>query len=264
MTDYIDHLQEGQTHTFECQVVGRDGRVFWVVGNAVATYGEFNQRQITYALLDIDRRRQAEALTAEAQATLQRIIEMAPMAIAVLDARSLTVTQANQAAAAFLLVDAHKSLGKTPDDLFDAHRAKVLRSDMQGSLDSGHSLHREYLVNSKSDHQQVWDVNYLPLNRDGQVADQLLLVATDVTEQRKAEQARLDAAIAQREMLVKEVHHRIKNNLQGVAGLLQQIAARKPEVASAISEVVGQVQAIAQVYGLQVGAGGPLRLKKRD
>lgn len=261
MTDYLDHLQEGQTHTFECQVVGRDGRVFWVVGNAVATYGELNQRQITYALLDIDRRRQAEAQTAEAQATLQRIIEMAPMAIAVLDARSLAVTQANQAAAAFLLLEAHKSLGKTPEDLFDNHRAKVLRADMQGSLDSGHALHREYLVNNKSDHHQIWDVNYLPLNRDGQVADQLLLVATDVTEQRKAEQARLDAAIAQREMLVKEVHHRIKNNLQGVAGLLQQIAARKPEVASAISEVVGQVQAIAQVYGLQVGAGGPLRLK---
>ena len=43
-----------------------------------------------------------------------------------------------------------------------------------------------------------------------------------------------------------------------VAGLLQQIASRKPEVAPAISEVVGQVQAIAQVYGLQVGAGGLL------
>jgi len=32
-------------------------------------------------------------------------------------------------------------------------------------------------------------------------------------------------------------------------------------MASAISEVVGQVQAIAQVYGLQVGVTGPLRLK---
>jgi PAS domain S-box-containing protein len=81
MTDYLEHLQDGQTHTFECQVVGRDGRVFWVVGNAVVTFGEFNQRQITYALLDIDRRRQAEAQTVEAQATLQRIIETAPMAI---------------------------------------------------------------------------------------------------------------------------------------------------------------------------------------
>src|SRR5204863_3101798 len=108
---------------------------------------------------------------------------------------------------------------------------------------------------------RVWDARYLPLASPGQPPDQLLLVATDVTEQRAAQEARFEAAIAQREMLVKEVHHRIKNNLQGVAGLLQQIAARKPEVAPAISEVVGQVQAIAQVYGLQVGVSGPLRLK---
>jgi two-component sensor histidine kinase len=88
----------------------------------------------------------------------------------------------------------------------------------------------------------------------------LLLVASDVTEQRMAEQARLRAAIDQREILVREVHHRIKNNLQGVAGLLQQNAARHPEVASVLSEAVGQVRAIAQVYGLQVGMTGPLAL----
>ena len=81
-----------------------------------------------------------------------------------------------------------------------------------------------------------------------------------MTEQRAAQEARLEAAIAQRDMLVKEVHHRIKNNLQGVAGLLQQIAQRKPEVAGPIAEVVSQVQAIAQVYGLQVGESGPLQL----
>ncbi|MGZ5715789.1 MAG: sensor histidine kinase, partial [Caldimonas sp.] len=99
---------------------------------------------------------------------------------------------------------------------------------------------------------------YLPLSAErGAAPDQLLLVSTDVSEQRAAQEARLEAAIAQREMLVKEVHHRIKNNLQGVAGLLQQIARRKPEVAGAIDEVVGQVQAIAQVYGLQVGDTGP-------
>jgi len=45
-----------------------------------------------------------------------------------------------------------------------------------------------------------------------------------------------------------------------VAGLLQQIAKRKPEVAGPIDEVVGQVQAIAQVYGLQVGDTGPLSM----
>ena len=57
-------------------------------------------------------------------------------------------------------------------------------------------------------------------------------------------------------MLVKEVHHRIKNNLQGVAGLMQQIARAAPRWRRCIAEAVGQVQAIAQVYGLQVGAAG--------
>ncbi|MES2091286.1 MAG: PAS domain-containing protein, partial [Pseudomonadota bacterium] len=260
LTGYLDELRDGQSHTFECQVMGRDGRVFWVVGNAVVTLGELNQRETTYALLDIDRRREAEALTVEAQATLKRIIEMAPMAITLLDARTLTVLEANQAAATFMNMESSKALGLTPEEIHDADHARLLRSDMLTALDSAHSLHREYKFQQGSG-TQTWDLNYLPLAREGQSADQLLLVASDVSEQRAAEKARLDAAIAQREMLVKEVHHRIKNNLQGVAGLLQQIAARKPEVASAISEVVGQVQAIAQVYGLQVGDGGPLRLK---
>jgi two-component sensor histidine kinase len=87
-----------------------------------------------------------------------------------------------------------------------------------------------------------------------------LLVASDVTEQRAAERARLQAAIAQREVLVREVHHRIKNNLQGVAGLLQQSVPRHPALALVLSEAISQVQAIAQVYGLQVGASGPLEV----
>jgi two-component sensor histidine kinase len=107
----------------------------------------------------------------------------------------------------------------------------------------------------------VWDARYLRLGAGEGTPEQLLLVATDVTEQRAAQEARLEAAIAQRDMLVKEVHHRIKNNLQGVAGLLQQVAARKPEVEAVIAEVVGQVQAIAQVYGLQV-AWRPLRVQR--
>ena len=260
LTDYLDGLEDGQSHTFECQVMGRDGRVFWVVGNAVVTLDELGQRQATYALLDIDRRRQAEAETAEAQATLQRIIAMAPMAIQLIDAHHLTLLQANQASAQFMGQEPSKVIGHPLDAAFPAERGRQLCSEVQAALDSGKASHKEHTVAGRNGNQ-IWDVNYLPLNAEGEAADQILLVASDITEQRAAEQARLEAAIAQREMLVKEVHHRIKNNLQGVAGLLQQIAARKPEVASAISEVVGQVQAIAQVYGLQVGTGGPLRLK---
>jgi len=187
-------------------------------------------------------------------------------------------------------------LGRPPEQWFGVDDAAMLRQDLNAAMAQTDVLRRELerpeppsddsgddsgddssddssdgsgdASGDNSDEaaaSRVWDVRIVSLQSgDGpQVAGepQLLLVASDVTEQRVAEQARFDAAVSQREMLVKEVHHRIKNNLQGVAGLLQQTAARRPEVASLISEAVGQVQAIAQVHGLQVGVTGPLRIK---
>ncbi|KNZ34369.1 MAG: hypothetical protein AD742_03115 [Methylibium sp. NZG] len=258
-THYREELVEGEAETFECRVKARDGREFWVVGNAVATGRLATGRQLTYALMDIERRRQADARIAEAQASLQRIIEAAPLAITLRDARTLGVLQINQLAARMAGLPADQIVGRTPQALYDAETADTMRADMRAALASTEVTTREYTAPIDGE-MRTWDARYLPLASPGQPADQLLLVATDVTEQRVAQQAKFEAAIAQREMLVREVHHRIKNNLQGVAGLLQQVAVRKPEVADVISEVVGQVQAIAQVFGLQVGSSGPLRV----
>jgi PAS domain S-box-containing protein len=266
-THYLDDLPEGQAETFECRVVARDGREFWVVGNAVATGGGIDgTRQLTYALLDIERRRQAEAQSQQAQASLSRIIEAAPVGISLHDARTLQVQQINQAAAALAGRPEEELLGASPEALFGIEQAQTIRSDMEFALQSGEVLQREYRLNVRGQ-ARIWDARLLHLSGvqdpGGEPqAEQLLMVATDVTQQRAQEAARLEAAIAQRELLVREVHHRIKNNLQGVAGLLQQIAARRPEVQGVINEAVGQVQAIAQVYGLQVGMSGPLRLRK--
>ena len=258
-TQYREELVEGEAETFECRVKARDGREFWVVGNAVATGRQSTGRQLTYALMDIERRRQADARIAEAQASLQRIIEAAPLAITLRDARTLGVLQINELAARMAGRPASEIIGRTPQALYDAEQAEVMSADMRAALGATEVTTREY-SSPMDGEMRIWDARYLPLAAPGQPADQLLLVATDVTEQRVAQQAKFEAAIAQREMLVREVHHRIKNNLQGVAGLLQQVAVRKPEVADVISEVVGQVHAIAQVFGLQVGSAGPLRV----
>ncbi|HUP10471.1 MAG TPA: PAS domain S-box protein [Caldimonas sp.] len=260
-TAALERLPEGESETFECRVRARDGRESWIVGNAVVTDRDTTGRQLTFALLDIERRRQAEARMTEAQSALQQVIAAAPLAIALLEAKTMRVVQVNAVAAASLGRRAEDLAGRAPEDIFEPRLAAVYRRDMQRALGRARVAMREYRVHDAAGRARVWDARYVPIGASGGArADQLLLVATDVTEQRAAQQARLEAAIAQREMLVKEVHHRIKNNLQGVAGLLQQIAERKPEVASAIGEVVGQVQAIAQVYGLQVGAPGPLRV----
>lgn len=271
-TDWLARLEPGRAETFECRLTARDGREFWVVGNAVLTSrpGGEGGHELTFALLDIERRRQAEVHIAQAQASLQRVIETAPLAIALFDARGLRVQQTNQTAGSFFGREPQALPGLPLAEAAPPALAAALRGWLQAAAEAGQGAQHEWrapaadgaepAADAPADGGRVWDCRIAPLDDGSGAVTQLLLVASDVTEQRAAEQARLAAAIAQREVLVREVHHRIKNNLQGVAGLLQQTAQRRPEVAAVLSEAVGQVQAIAQVYGLQVGSGGPLLL----
>jgi PAS domain S-box-containing protein len=215
--------------------------------------------------MDIDQRRQAESRIAEAQASLQRIIEAAPMAILVCDAASQRVQQLNRAAARLCGVAAPEAVGRALVQLHPQPLGASLQSDIDAALAHPQVVTpREYRL-VRDGRTEVWDARFLPLvrsdGRSDERVDQLLMVSTDVTTQREAQRAELEAAIARREMLVQEVHHRIKNNLQGVAGLMQQAVVRHPQVQPIIAEVVGQVQAIAQVYGLQVGNTGLLAVR---
>ncbi len=67
---------------------------------------------------------------------------------------------------------------------------------------------------------------------------------------RRLERAHLADVLAQRDALIREVHHRIKNNLQTVVGLLRRDAAKSPEAAPMLESAINQVQSIAVVHGL--------------
>ena len=141
-THYLYTLSEGRAETFECRLKARDGREFWVVGNAVVTGRDSARRQITFALLDIERRRQAEVSIAQAQASLQRIIETAPLAIALFDARTQRVLQLNQMAAAFFGRPLPELLGHTLGEGLEPAVAQALRTDLSAARVSSEVLRR--------------------------------------------------------------------------------------------------------------------------
>lgn len=74
---------------------------------------------------------------------------------------------------------------------------------------------------------------------------------TDATQSQLREQARLAEEAAHRDALVREVHHRIKNNLQGITGVLRRFAHQHPEIAEPINQAIGQVQGISVIHGLR-------------
>jgi two-component sensor histidine kinase/PAS domain-containing protein len=81
--------------------------------------------------------------------------------------------------------------------------------------------------------------------------DKMIGLIMDVTERKRAEHDRLATEKAQQQTLVREVHHRIKNNLQGVVGLLKGHAHRDPASRHTIDLAVSQLYSMSAVYGLQ-------------
>lgn len=109
--------------------------------------------------------------------------------------------------------------------------------------------------------QHVEDVRY---TKDGKPVDVMLagapilidgrtvgIVATykDITRQKSAERA-AESLIKEKELLLREVYHRIKNDMSLVSSLLSLQAAHhgNPDVSAALSEASARIETMARVY----------------
>src|SRR5207248_2597128 len=70
-----------------------------------------------------------------------------------------------------------------------------------------------------------------------------LVLVRDITEVR-----RMDRALMTKDATIREIHHRVKNNLQTVAALLRLQARRAPAARVALEESVRRVASIALVH----------------
>jgi PAS domain S-box-containing protein len=152
-----------------------------------------------------------------------------------------------------------RMLGIQPETLYReplAWLARVHPEDMEitkaglAKQEQGESVAAEFRILHPERGIRWLSAQVFPfLDRDGEPL--VAGILEDITERHQAEAKRLAYALAQRETLIREVHHRIKNNLQTVVSLLRRDAAKMPESRVAIEMAISQVQSVAVVHGLQ-------------
>ena len=244
-----------------------DGRTLTVGTRVLPLYepqpdGTRRARYVMSIIDDLTEEVRAEAALRETEARFRQFAENIDQLVFIATADLTSVLYVNPRYAAVvggrseeLLADARHALRHVCADALAPFQARLPR------LIAGLRRLRKAELTVDIDHpargRRTLNLRLNPVRMfDGSV--RVFGVADDITERAAAEQERIEEAIKQRDILVREVHHRIKNNLQGVAGLLQHMSTSKPEVAPQLNEIAAQIQAIAQVHGLQIRATGTL------
>jgi PAS domain S-box-containing protein len=211
------------------------------------------RKLLTVILRDVtDRKRATEALETQ-NALLQAVLEQAADPLVVVDTEGV-VLLANSAARALYGTDPRgqplRPILEGMGPVYDSEgrlvpldeRAVPLALRGETVVGRHHSLQRpdgsryEYLISAA------------PIHMGGATLGAVATL-TDITAE-KATEARLREAVADREALLREVHHRVKNNLQMLGDLLylQSEAVASPDAQAALRDAYARVFTIARLH----------------
>lgn len=205
---------------------------------------------------DITARKQAERELRQQKHLLDSIIDNMPVALTIKDCNALKFLRRNRLCESLFGYRDEECVGKTAFEVFSQEQAAVFHAlDLQ-ALSTRSVVESEHPVVVKNGEVRLMHTRKVPV-LDNQGRPWLLVaIAEDITERKQMETRRLAREIAQRETLIREVHHRLKNNLQGIAGLLRMRARDQPALLPLIETAVAELHAVAGVFGLRTDAAG--------
>jgi PAS domain S-box-containing protein len=252
MQAMYDHL-EGRKAAYEVQyrIRTKSGEYQWFedIGLISKRDGKGRPLAVTGMVLDITERKRAAVALMESEARFRSIFDQSPVGSVIvgLDKRFI---RCNAAFCNFLGYSEMELIGKLisdvthPDD--EELGMKELKQIAERKLES-FTIQKRYV---RKDGGIVWGEVSISLVRDAAGRPSYFLpIIQDITVRRNAEE-KIRSLLAEKELLLHEVHHRIKNNMSTVMGMLslQANTMGDPGSAAALNDARRRMQSMMVLY----------------
>ncbi len=252
VSDHIaSSIKENKPWEIEYRIRHKDGRIRWMYekGRAVSDAGG----RVVFQdglILDISGKKQAEEALDQERTLLRTIIDSIPDSIFVKDTETRKQI-ANKAELQKTGFEREEDLvGKNDFDIWPSEIAEPFFEDDQKIL-----KHGERVVNREEklimpDGSVMWQlVTKLPLHDQTGNITGLVGIGRDITGRKLAEEE-IKKQLQEKQVILKETNHRIKNNFATVEGLLhmQAQSVEHPETQSALEGAVSRVQSMRVLY----------------
>ena len=234
---------------FETRHQRKDGTAF-PVEISLRVFETGGEKYLQAVIRDITERKRAEEALEKSNQKYRTLFETANDPIFLLDGDRFI--DCNQKTLAVFGGRKSEILGKTPFDFSppeqpDGRSSKDKATEKIKAALAGESQVFEWKHRKLDGTELDTEVNLNRTELDGRMM--VLAIVRDITEWKKTE-SRLKAAIGEKELLLREIHHRVKNNMQVISSLLslQSKRFRDKGVLEAFKESQTRIRTMALIH----------------
>jgi PAS domain S-box-containing protein len=251
---------QGGELTFRYRFLHKDGTLHWI-SDSISSYWNRDQNcwQVTTVAYDISEQKQLEIALQQSEQRLQSLIDRAGAAIT-----GFRVSAQGDYQYDYLSAGCERVFGYKTEEMLsnqDLWSTRVHPEDLPylpqpGIYTLPQPAQQEYRFFAK-DGSLRWIANRFSTQADPRTGGWVATaVDIDITDRKLAElqlrerEEQLRASLREKDVLLQEVHHRVKNNLQVISSLLrlQSRTLTEPSAQKAFQECQYRIQSIALIH----------------
>jgi PAS domain S-box-containing protein len=178
---------------------------------------------------------------------LSQLFESSPLA-KVMISRENRVMKVNDSFSRLFGYEKIEIIGENVDELIVRDEDREENDAFTEEVFEGQILKKEVIRRTKDGRELNIIINTVPILENGKVIA-AYGIYVDLTEQKQME-SRIQKSLNEKEVLLQEVHHRVKNNLAIIAGLLdlQILEEEDTQIESKLNEVRSRIFSIAKIH----------------
>jgi PAS domain S-box-containing protein len=249
----IDALIDSREEELDL-ILLKDGRMLERHSGPILLEGAIAGR--LWSFQDVTVRRQAEMLLEESEKRLSHALAEAPFPIMIHaeDGEVVAISRAWTELSGYRHEDI-PTTGIWAEKAYGAARAAAYEEINAIYGYKNRKNEGEYLVRRADGGERVWDFSSVGLGAGADGRRLAMSMASDVTERKSAE-LRIRELLSEKELILKEVHHRIKNNLNTVLSFLLLHAEEAGEESARVLRDAGsRVQSMLVLYDRLYSSG---------